>query len=172
MKAASLVGANGTVLALEPFPRMADMLLRNVILNQFNNVRLRVCCAADKDGHARFWMKNNTPNSFSLVESPGSACFDSLTVSLDSMLTREALGRPSFIKIDAEGAENRILDGSARTIQEARPTILIERTLEANPTLFEGYQIFGLPGSPNALLVHQDSPHREIALRNGFTAIE
>jgi FkbM family methyltransferase len=169
MQAASIVGPTGTVLALEPFPRMADMLLRNARANHFQNVRLRVCCASSTDGHAQFWLKGDRPNAFTLIDSPGSWCYDVPTVTVDTLLQREALV-PQFIKIDAEGAENLILEGARHTIASARPIILVEDLIVKNQLIPEGYQPYRYRNSHNLLLVHDESPRREKIIGLGFCA--
>lgn len=156
MRAASVVGATGTVLALEPFPRMADMLLENARRNNFCNIRLRVCCASDKVGDALFWMKDDLPNSFTLVKCENAWSYNVPTVTIDALVDRESL-KPNLIKIDAEGAENAIIDGARQTLLEHRPALIVEDFITKEPFIPDGYMKFRFKDSHNLVFVHKDS---------------
>jgi len=168
IKAGRLVGERGAVVAIEPFPGMASALLNNVLANRLNNVRLRVGCAADQDGHQQFWMNDGKPNSFSLVPKPGSVSFDSAVFSLDTLLAREAIKRVDVLKIDAEGAENLVLRGAQESILRDHPLIIAEDTIETNIRLFPGYQCWKILGSPNVLFIHKESHLHSLPAQEGW----
>jgi FkbM family methyltransferase len=168
MRAAKIVGEDGVVIAVEPFPRMADMNLNNALSNNFNNIRLRVCCVADKDGHQDFWMKADKPNSFTLLEAEGSNCFNSRVEKIDTIVRIEGLDRLDFIKIDAEGVENQVLAGAKHAIEKYKPIIQIEVIFTKKPTIPAGYLALRYPNSPNMLLVHHTSPRLAKIREAGF----
>ncbi|AFY70263.1 methyltransferase FkbM family [Thalassoporum mexicanum PCC 7367] len=171
MRSAKIVGPSGMVIAVEPFPRMAAMNLSNALRNNFNNVRLRVCCVADRDGHQDFWMKANKPNSFTLLETPGYNCFNSRVERIDTLFEAEGLSRLDFIKIDAEGVENEVLAGAKHVIDKFRPMILLEVIITENPNIPPGYVALRYQDSHNLLLVHQDSPRLDQIKAIGFTEL-
>jgi len=45
---------------------------------------------------------------------------------LDTLVSEGKIPAPSLIKVDVEGAEKMFLDGAAATIEQSRPTILLE----------------------------------------------
>jgi len=172
MKAAKIVGNDGLVIALEPFPRIADMNLRNALKNKFSNIRLRVCCVSDKVGNQNFWMKKNRPNEFSLIQFAEADCYNSRVVTIDSLVEEENLERVDFIKIDAEGSENQILNGSLKTLSKFKPIILTEILITQNPIIPPGYLMLKYKDSFNVLLVHQDSIRLEDLLKVGFRELD
>lgn len=163
LKGARIVGSDGVVLSLEPNPDLLTILKRNTGRNCLNNVRLRGLAAAEGCRAFPFFEIDKKPNSFSLV-SPGdeTAAFSVLAVDLDSLVRWEGIDRVDVIKIDAEGAEDRVLAGARAIIRDHQPVIIAEvhkRELSALP---EGYRSFQLSRSPNKLLLPPG--HRLIAV--------
>src|SRR5262249_42945117 len=52
--------------------------------------------------------------------------------SLDSLAVELSIDRIDLIKVDVEGHERRVLDGAAATLQQFRPTLVIETGHEAD----------------------------------------
>lgn len=157
MKAASLVGKHGTVLAIEPYPLSANTIIENSFLNGFDNVRVRICCASDIDGHASFYMNQNKPNSYSLKPADGFNAYSVAITAIDTLVENEGLGRVSLIKIDAEGAENEVMAGARKVIERDLPAIIAETTIISELTLPDGYGIYKIPTSHNRILIHEES---------------
>ncbi len=153
MKAAKCVGDQGCVLALEPLPDMLYTLYRNVALNGFSNVRLRNFCLSDQKGTAEFWINHGRPASSGLVRHDERAArFSTLCLTLDELAAIEKLTRLDYLKIDAEGAETRILNGAADSIRRYKPVVQVEVTIDPVATL-DGYVRCTYPGSPNCLFL-------------------
>jgi FkbM family methyltransferase len=153
MKAARSVGEGGVVIAIEPLPEMFCALHRNVCLNGFANVRLRNLCANDSNGITKFWINFGKPNSASLSQRDAHATqVVPLCVTLDELAQMEGLTRLDYLKIDAEGAEPRILKGASQVIARFQPAIQIEVTLSVTNEL-SGYQRWQLPCSINCILL-------------------
>jgi len=103
----------GRVIAFEPDPVNREVLQRNIARHGLGNVTVVPAAVSDKDGDA----------SFSAEGALGSAlvgCIDrDVSVSSGSVPTMsletaaQRFGVPSFIKIDAEGAEIEILSGAS-----------------------------------------------------------
>jgi len=127
LRAASRVGPSGVVVALEPFPEMAAELHRNVMLNRFTNVRTRCLCAGGATEAAQLFANFAKPNSFSLLRrDPSAESISALKITLDDLFALEGLDRLDYVKIDAEGAEQEILDGGAHVLGKYRPIIQAE----------------------------------------------
>ena len=171
LKGARLVGGDGAVLSLEPNPDLLRVLKRNTGRNRLNNVRLRGLAAAEECREFRFFEIDNKPNSFSLVSrGDGTASFSVLAVDLDSLVRWEGIRRVDVIKIDAEGAEDRVLAGASAIIREHKPVIIAEVTRAGLSVLPDGYRAFRLSGSPNKLLL--PARHRLIAAAAGLGLAE
>lgn len=163
LKGARLVGSSGVVLSLEPNPDLLQVLKRNTGRNRLNNVRLRGLAAAEECREFRFFEIDNKPNSFSLIsQDDGTASFSVLAVDLDSLVRWEDIRRVDVIKIDAEGAEDRVLAGARSIISEHQPVIIAEVTKAGLSALPAGYRSFRLSGSPNKILI--PAGHRLIAV--------
>lgn len=105
------------VIAFEPDPYARAMLARNVKLNSKSDViSVEAFACSDREGDEIFFTRGGNGNS-SLARSgigPPSLTVDEVRVStstLDRYLTKHALC-PQIARIDAEGAEIRILKGA------------------------------------------------------------
>lgn len=167
LKGARIVGNDGAVLSLEPNPDLLKVLKHNTGRNHLSNVRLRGLAAAEECREFRFFEIDNKPNSFSLVSrDDGTASFSVLAVDLDSLVRWEGIRRVDVIKIDAEGAEDRVLAGASTIIREHQPVIIAEVTRAGLSALPDGYRSFRLSGSPNKLLL--PAGHRLVAAAAGL----
>jgi FkbM family methyltransferase len=123
--AARLTGGAGSVIAFEPDPANCAVLRRHVKINGYRNVAVEQAAVADRNGSEEFTFGRGSGTGHLGVD--GSADRPTVvvpTLDLDSYLgSREA--RPSFIKIDAEGAEVRVLRGASRVLKEHRPVLVL-----------------------------------------------
>jgi FkbM family methyltransferase len=171
----TLVGPSGHVIACEPLEALADALERTVAENRFadrvtvhrvaldfrsGTVLLRHAPITINQGAAYLSPKTRLP--------PGHVDELVRAATLDDVVGE----RPcAFVKLDAEGAEPRILAGSRRTIARCRPTILAE----LNPILLNrvdgksandligqmaanGYTTRLLRSSPSQVIDRYDDP--------------
>jgi FkbM family methyltransferase len=129
---AELVGGAGRVIAVEPNPRSAELLRRSVDLNGFtarttlfpgalgsvDNERLPLYVPAFEPKNALIvsCVDGLDQRRGSIVE-VASATLDSLCAEAKTV---------DFIKIDAEGSEERIFDGMRSTIARSQPMIVME----------------------------------------------
>lgn len=117
---ASLVGPGGQVFAFEPEPTNAFYLRRHVRWNRLRNVTVTEAAIGGDDGAVSF-----SPGSGSgtgKVDADGE--YEVSIYRLDTFFeTVERL--PTHLKIDVEGAEHDVLEGGAKLIRTARPTIFL-----------------------------------------------
>lgn len=128
-----LVGPRGRVHAFEPVPDTAEMLKRNIRLNNADNVGV-TCAALDETPGSRdlFVPDIGVSGSFALHEYDRSfRQFAVPTTTLDDYVDRHNIARVDFIKADIEGAEWAMLKGAARTLERFRPAMLIEVQAES-----------------------------------------
>jgi FkbM family methyltransferase len=113
-----LVGPEGTVIAFEPDPLNVVLLRRNIEFHALKNVTVVQAAVSNQNGTAPF-------NSDGCLGSALSLSLDRPTtnevVSVQTLTLEAAcqgFGVPTFMKIDAEGAEIEILSGSLRFLSE------------------------------------------------------
>jgi len=122
---AALVGKQGAVHSFEPVPRCFARLRKN--LAAFPSACAYSCAIGDAVGHATI--------HFDEVESGWGSLLDDKTLqsatevevmTLDTWARRENLKALDFMKIDAEGAEYRVLKGAQEVLLKFRPAIVAE----------------------------------------------
>ncbi|MGH7474752.1 MAG: FkbM family methyltransferase [Longimicrobiales bacterium] len=123
--AARRVGPTGTVIAFEPDPRNVRSLRRHARLNRAQRLRIVEAAVGDHEGPAGFAAGTGTGTGHVVgaVGSNGSTRAVQLTT-IDHHVARAGLV-PDLIKIDVEGAEAAVLRGGRRTLQSARPRLLL-----------------------------------------------
>lgn len=145
--ASTLVDGEGRVWAFEPDPRNARYLRDNVDANGRANVRVTEAAVSDERGTARFGAGTGTGTG-RLTEGGD---IEVRTLTLDGFCRRRQLV-PSAVKIDVEGAEDRVLRGAADTLRTARPVIFLSthgpEVREACLALLEsaGYRVEPIDG--------------------------
>lgn len=122
---ARLTGEEGLVLAIEPSPDTAAHLRMSITENNLGNVRIQEAALSDHDGWGRLNI-NAELNSLSAVhhDSDGQEPVPLLT--LTACLARHNIKDAAFIKLDAEGEESRILDGSRDFFARSSPLVMYE----------------------------------------------
>jgi FkbM family methyltransferase len=117
---AAKCGQTGHVVAIEPDPYSREVLVRNIGLNPgIKHPAVEVCACSDEIGEATlFCRRGNSLSSLARSAAEFSAAADRSEeirvplVTLDSYLSEYNLLGPRCVKIDAEGAEIRILKGA------------------------------------------------------------
>lgn len=119
--ASALVGERGKVFSFEPLPSNLLFLHRHLALNCTENVIVVEAAVSDASGQARF--ANGPRGEMAHISPTGSLLVQ--TVSLDNLFIHGNILPPNYIKIDAEGAELQILQGSRIVIERTRPVIFL-----------------------------------------------
>jgi FkbM family methyltransferase len=166
LEAATRVGPGGTVVALEPNPDMTAVLRANIERNRLAAVRVRPLAAAEAPGPARLYENLGRPNAFGLTpRHPDTPWRPVTTVTLDQLAADEGLGPVHLVKVDAEGAEDRVLAGAAGLLARWRPAVVAEVTRGGLGTVPRGYRALVAPRpGPNHLLMADGDP-RQAAVR-------
>ncbi len=121
------VGAQGSVWAFEPQRKIYRELVMNLALNKLNNVKTKRCALGNETKTIAM-----CPASQPLSSNEGSThvCTESTGIEQDvaEMRTLDSfnLTNVSFMKIDAEGSEDQVLEGARETIMRNRPVMIIE----------------------------------------------
>lgn len=122
---AHLVGLSGHVYAFEPFEESLEIARSNLKQNGFDNVTFVNKAVADVSGSERLQM-GLSPATFMLSDRGNGDGIQVSVTSLDAFLEMEEARPPSFIKIDVEGAEKRVIRGMKQLLRMHRPTLLCE----------------------------------------------
>ena len=126
-----LIGGSATsVHAFEPTPWVFELLAANargnpaIVANQ--------CALDDKSGSAEFHLHSHAPLANTLAD--GSKATSTVTVpvvTIDDYCERHRI-TPTFLKIDVEGAEDRVLAGAVQTLRQSGPVVVVEMFLDYN----------------------------------------
>jgi FkbM family methyltransferase len=127
--AARNLGAHGSVFVFEPDPVNARRIKEHAFRNQLEMIRIIPKAVWSKVGRLRFQRANfqSSMNRGALVEdaaSGGESTIEVESITLDSIAQDHAL--PSLIKIDVEGSEAAVLQGSEEIFRSARPLLICE----------------------------------------------
>lgn len=122
MLAASLVGASGRVIAVEPNPANVQLLYRSLLLNGFTNVEVLPLAASDRRAVFSLTGRSNTHLIGPRGLDAGGHFVQS--AALDDLLGH--LPRLDFVKLDIEGHEPAALAGMWQLIARHRPVVLTE----------------------------------------------
>ncbi len=126
---ASLVGAEGRVIAIEPNPRNVALLRQSAKDNGFDNIE--VLAVALSDGPGAVALETDGSNGRIIpVDGPPAAPVEAEFVvasyPLDEVLASAGVGHVDVIKVDVEGAEPLVLRGGMATFTASRPVLISE----------------------------------------------
>lgn len=118
------VGQGGKVFAFEASPIIFKELLENIELNQLTNVEANNRAVSDKTELIDFYLAPTWKSEISSMRSAEGTKTTIEAVALDTLIP---VTQPvSFVKIDVEGAEMKVLEGMSGIIQRDRPVMVIE----------------------------------------------
>lgn len=156
--AARRVGSTGRVLAVEPFSGCIQCLQETCRVNQLPWVSVCAGAASDRNTTLRLSLRSASELNRVLAEDEEleSDRFEEIPCyTLDHLIEQEHLQRVDWLKIDAEGHELQVLQGSDRLLTEFAPNILYENvagdnaydlasnnTVVAEFLISKGYQLF------------------------------
>jgi FkbM family methyltransferase len=127
--AARKIGIQGSVMAFEPDPSNVRRIKEHVSRNQLDAIRVIPKAVSSSDGRVRFQRASfqSSMNRGTLVEHAVAA--ENSTIEVESV-TLDAVARenprPNLIKIDVEGAEASVLQGSEEIFRSSKPLVVCE----------------------------------------------
>ncbi|ADY01291.1 methyltransferase FkbM family [Vulcanisaeta moutnovskia 768-28] len=114
------------VIAIEPNPIAYDALSKALKINNINNIQALNIALSDSNNSTGLCIKlSSVVSSIEEFES----CIEIrkvITKTLDFLMSELGLERVDLIKIDVEGAELRVIEGSLNTIIRFKPKLMIE----------------------------------------------
>lgn len=129
MLAASLVGSEGRVIAVEPNSENCRLLMLSVHRNDARHVSLHPVACGPERGYAAIRTALGSNGGF--IESEGEALLDPTAIVVPVAPLDDLVDGPvDLVKIDVEGAEALVMSGAHRIIDERRPTVISEFSQE------------------------------------------
>jgi FkbM family methyltransferase len=134
--ASKCVGASGSVHSFEPSQREFHRLGCNIQLNGLKNVHAVQAALADTPGEMELNIASqphagqNTLGKL-IYQVPLERTERVSAQTLDAFAAASGLSRLDVVKLDVEGAELRVLEGSRKVLREMRPVILFEASDDA-----------------------------------------
>jgi FkbM family methyltransferase len=124
---AKLIGKKGRLWAFEPASITAAFLKKSLKFNAFRNVRLLQCALSDHAGEAHLAIEGNAElNALVEDDMQGKHTETVKLERLDDCMKKYGWKNISFIKMDAEGEENHIIDGGRIFLEQCSPLIMFE----------------------------------------------
>lgn len=132
--AANAVGPKGVISAIEPNPGLARRMESLAMRNPMGNIEVLACAMGDQEDSLPFYVSSSHPYSSLdpqyLPNYPVKEIVDVAVRTLDGVwkdeLRREHV---RFLKVDAQGYENRILEGGRQFLNEDRPDCIVVETV-------------------------------------------
>jgi len=130
--AARCVEGNGHVWSCEPSLREREALTHNIGRNRLDNVTVLPYALAQAGGEGELKIASGGRSGHNTL---GGVVWDGVSVvrsetvplrSLDAVAAEIGLSRLDLVKMDAEGAEMRIIQGGSQVLRELRPALLFE----------------------------------------------
>jgi FkbM family methyltransferase len=127
--------SDGTVHAFEMDEDNLHLLNTNITLNGLQNVSVNHAAVTNSKGHVSYWKEPGSAGvAHSFVrENEGKQERVQVEATTLDRYTEDHCQSVELIKIDVEGAAQKVLEGGQRTIREDHPHIL----LEVHPVLLE-----------------------------------
>ncbi|NOX75671.1 MAG: FkbM family methyltransferase [Gammaproteobacteria bacterium] len=156
---AKKIGAGGKVWAVEPCTATAQHLNNSIALNGFTHIELLQTALSDRTGRAQLTVENNSELN-ALANDPGTNNTEEVALTtLDRLAQQHNIHTIDFLKIDAEGEEQRILQAGETFLRGENPLIMFE-IRQGNTFNFElatrfkslGYDSYRLIPGLNALV--------------------
>lgn len=118
-----VIGREGLLVAIEPHPENFNLLLENISMNDLGNMVCfnAACSNYDGYGHMRVTPQSNW---HSLVQDGNNGGLQVEVKRVDTLA--KGLERLDLMRMDVEGHEYKVIEGSHKTIETFRPYLFIE----------------------------------------------
>lgn len=150
--AAKRVGADGKVIAIEPFSKCVSYLKQTCAVNNLTPVKILAAAASDRQGSIKLGISaaSELNQIITEAEAVNSKFEEVVAITLDSLITTENLQRVDILKVDAEGHEISVFQGAVQLLKQFAPVIMYENVAGGNQNSLpvaeflqeRGYELF------------------------------
>jgi len=127
VRLAKLAGPDGTVIAIEPDPDVAERTRRNVRLNGLTNASVITAAASDQPGEMPLYRPGSADTNRARASLLHHSYLTGAATTVPVVTIDEIADGPiTLIKVDTEGHEAAVIRGAAATIAEHAPSIVFE----------------------------------------------
>ena len=140
-----IAGADGEdreVHAFEPVPKTCRYLLRNIAANGLQNINTVQACVSNFDGEQTLYLNKSPalPLTTSTMEGyrETSESIMAPAVKLDTYVAENHIQSVDLIKIDAEGSDDKVLEGAASVLEKYKPFVICEVLYDHTDKLIQG----------------------------------
>ncbi|MGK7899519.1 MAG: FkbM family methyltransferase [Xenococcus sp. (in: cyanobacteria)] len=121
-----MVGPKGVVCSFEASPRIVDKCQRNIVLSGCSNVQLFHAAVYYRSySKVPIYLGSHLNDSIYAEQSTGTQGYEVSTIALDDFVNHTQL-IPNLVKMDIEGAEFDAIKGMSKTIESAKPHLILE----------------------------------------------
>ena len=144
--AARILNGTGWIYAFEPEPHNFEILVKNIRLNGFRNITASQLALSDTNGREKLFLDRSNFGCPSFAEmniERKNRYVEVDTITLDAYFEKTVCSKIDLLKIDAQGAEGRIVQGAKGILKRLAPRIVME---------FWPYGLRNVGTDPDALL--------------------
>lgn len=132
------ISPSGHLWSIEPFPPVASYLKKNIALNELNNITFIDKAVAEHDGMLDFHVfpeGSDVYNSLGAAYRPAEKLkavrvIPVSVTTLDIIADKYGIDKIDILKIDVEGAEERVLKGAERLIRRSQNVQIVMEIYE------------------------------------------
>lgn len=137
--AAKVVGERGKVIAFEPDKTNYEILIKNIYLNELNNVIPLNKGLWSESTALRFRSSNGENSTLFFKDNQSCDIIEIDVISLDDQLRALKIGKLDFIKMDIEGAEIEAIKGAKEILENNNVNLAIAsyHIIDGEPTHFK-----------------------------------
>lgn len=122
-----LVGNSGKIYSFEPSKQLNQKLASTIKINNLKNVSVVNLALGDSEGSTTLHYNPKQSGLSSIVSDlENNSLSEEIKITTLDKFAQNISGRVSFIKIDTEGFEPKVLKGAKQLIKRDKPTIYIE----------------------------------------------
>ncbi|HUF66841.1 MAG TPA: FkbM family methyltransferase [Gemmatimonadaceae bacterium] len=132
-------GSTGHIVAFEPDPTTAELLLENLAENGLSNVEVHEICLSDTPGRVELFLNRDSAKT-SIVR-PSDSPIELDAQRLDAIIEPGTV--IDLLKIDVEGADYKVLEGARHIFEAAPPAIVIIEVTEQGSEIWNFLRSFG-----------------------------
>jgi len=126
----SKIGNNGMVWSVEPSPQNFETLSKNIILNQRKNIKCYNIAIGSGNGKIDFLISKKSnwskiKNESDHIEN-GDKIIQVDIMTLDSFSEKNEIEKVDLLRMDVEGYERNIIEGSMNFLEKFKPILMIE----------------------------------------------